>query len=111
MGEVGTGARSSEILLIGLTGFGLLLNLQQNVPTLQVKPTYLASGTGTSQCWSGLAQPHDLGSTTAIRFFIFWTFIPAGNLTLAKSKQRAWASTSRQGIVLRIIVGRLVVDR
>ena len=89
---------------MGLTGFGLLLYLQQKVPTLQVKPTYLASGTATSQCWSGLAQPHDLGSTTAIRFLIFLTLTPAGNLMVVKSRQRAGTSKSSQVIVLMIIV-------
>ena len=31
-------------------GPGLFFSLQQNCPTLHVNPTYLASGTGTSQC-------------------------------------------------------------
>ena len=70
LGETEISVKFSEILLMGATGFGLLLWRQQNFPTLQVNPTYLASGTGTSQCWSGLAQPQDLGSTVAMRFLI-----------------------------------------
>ena len=98
----------TEILLMGATGLGLLLCRQQNIPTLQVNPTYLASGTGTSQCWSGLAQPQDLGSTVFIRFLILWTLIPGGNLKVVKSSPRAGERRRSQGNVLMIIAGWLV---
>ena len=95
----------SEILLMGATGLGLRLCRQQKVPTLQVKPTYLASGTGTSQCWSGLAQPQDLGSTVFIRFLIFSTLSPGGNRKVVKSSPRAGLSRRSQDNVLNSIAG------
>ena len=68
---------------------------QQNVPTLHVNPTNLASGTGTSQCCSGRAQPQVLGSTSLIRFWIFLKSSPAGNFMLDKSTDMTIPAHSR----------------
>ena len=82
-----TSARVEGMVLISM-GPDFLFLLQQNCPRVHLNPTNLASGTGTSQCWSGRAQPQDFGSTIFIRFWIFFTLIPELRGRLVRS--RAW---------------------